>query len=45
MSLFSESFKMELSDIHIILGPCKDHLSNDNHFADDPKTCPYDIHD
>ena len=43
MSLFSESFNLELNDIQLIVGPSLDHMSKEEHFADDPNTCPYDI--
>lgn len=37
-NLFSESFKMELTDIHFIFGPNRDHMSRDRDFAKDPST-------
>ena len=45
MNLFSESVNLELSDIHIILGPDRDHMSRDEDFSEDPKGCFYDIKD
>jgi hypothetical protein len=36
---------IELSDIHIILGPSRDKMSRDEDFSDDPKGCFYDIKD
>ena len=41
-NLFSESFKMELSDIHFIFGPNRDLMSNPKYFHKDPATCDYD---
>lgn len=45
LNLFSESLKIELADIHIIFGPCRDHISDDNDFSKDPKSCFYDCID
>lgn len=36
-NLFTESFKLEISDIHFILGPNRDNLSNIQ--IDYPKDC------
>ena len=36
---------LELTDIHIILGPNKDNLSNASDFSNDPKQCFYDLND
>jgi hypothetical protein len=36
---------IEVSDIHIILGPNRDNLSRDEDFSSDPKGCFYDIDD
>ena len=44
-NLFSESFKMELSDIHFIFGPNRDHMSRDRDFAKDPAAFEYDCED
>jgi hypothetical protein len=44
-NLFSESFKMEISDIHFIFGPNRDLLSRNDQFHQDPKTCEYDCKD
>ena len=35
-NLFSESFVLELQDIHFIFGPNWDHLSTNDHFHRDP---------
>ena len=45
MSLFSESMNLELSDIHLILGPSQDYMSMDEDFSNDPKQCFYDLKD
>ena len=37
MSLFSDSFNFELSDIHLILGPSHEFMSMDEDFNNDPK--------
>ena len=42
--MFSESFNLELSDIHIILGPSKDHMTKDGLFKD-ARGCSYDLND
>ena len=39
-NLFSESFKLELSDIHFIFGPNKDEMSKPQHFHQDPEHNP-----
>jgi hypothetical protein len=36
---------IELSDIHIILGPARDFMSKEEDFSSDPKGCFYDIKD
>lgn len=43
LNLFSESVNIELSDIHIILGPAREHLSQDRDFAQDLERCFYDL--
>lgn len=45
LNLFSESVKIDFADIHLIFGPCLDHMSNDNDFSKDPKSCFYDCND
>jgi len=45
MNLFSDSINIELSDVHILLGPCRDYMSHDDDFSKDPKKCFYDIND
>jgi hypothetical protein len=45
LALFSESVNIQLNDIHLILGPSKDMLSQDSDFSNDPKQCFYDIED
>ena len=37
LALFSESVNIQLNDIHLILGPSKDMLSQDSDFSNDPK--------
>jgi len=44
-NLFSESFKLEISDVHFIIGPNRDDMSVDGHFHQDPNTCEYDCLD
>ena len=44
-NLFSESFKLELQDIHFIFGPSRDDMSYPGHFHKDPETCEYDCED
>jgi hypothetical protein len=34
-----------MSDIHMVLGPAYDEMSNDTDFSDDAKGCFYDIDD
>ena len=41
-SLFTESVKIEVSDIHIILGASTDLMSKVTDFSNDPKNCAYD---
>ena len=36
---------LELSDIHVILGPCTCFMSNEEDFSEDPKGCFYDLND
>jgi hypothetical protein len=36
---------IELSDIHIILGPARDFMSKEEDFSQDPKGCFYDCKD
>ena len=43
--LFSESFSMELSDIHFIFGPNRDLMSKPTSFHQDPATVDYDCQD
>ena len=43
--MFSESFKLELSDVHFVFGPNRDEMSMDGHFHKDPETCEYDCND
>ena len=35
-NLFSESFKLELSDVHFVFGPNRDEMSHEGHFHKDP---------
>lgn len=42
-NLFSDSVKLELHDLHIVMGPSFDHLSHPDDFAPDPKQCFYDL--
>jgi hypothetical protein len=44
-NLFSESFKLELHDVHFIFGPNKDFISKKDHFHKDPVKCLYDCND
>jgi len=45
-NLFTESFKLEFSDIHFIFGPNRDEMTNPNKFFHkDPETCEYDCED
>ena len=45
MNLFSDSVNLEISDIHIIVGPSKANMSNPDDFHSDPKACFYDCED
>ena len=45
MNLFSDSINIELSDVHILLGPCRDFMSHEDDFSKDPKKCFYDLED
>jgi len=45
LALFSESIKIEVNDIHIILGPNSDFFSEETDFNKDPKGAFYDIDD
>lgn len=45
LNLFSESVNIEVSDIHIILGPDRDQMSREEDFSNDPKGCFYDLKD
>jgi|TARA_B110000285_G_C14947332_1_gene524996 hypothetical protein len=44
-NLFSESFKLELSDIHFIFGPNRDMMSKPSSFHQDPASVDYDCED
>ena len=44
-SLFSESVKIEVNGIHLILGSSRDSMSHPKEFHSNPKNCAYDCHD
>jgi hypothetical protein len=45
MNLFSESISIEVSDVHILFGPCRGYMSHEDDFSKDPKKVFYDIND
>ena len=45
LSLFSESIKIEVDNIHLILGSSRDNMSKPTDFSKDPKNCAYDVSD
>ena len=37
--------QIQLSDLHLVFGPCRDYMSQEEDFNDDPKGCFYDFND